>query len=1186
MPNKIYLSLFFILQLSFYSFGQATIWSEDFENYNDNYSQNGNDNKLPTGSDWSRNVTSSSYFRVESSRVITGNKSYVGRSVNAYWLSESIDISSYSNIFASVDYFENGPLENADFINIEYRLDGGAWTTFTNGHHQNNMSGTETATIAGLNGSTLQLKITVENSANNEYWMFDNIEITGSILSDCNWRLSLTDSYGDGWSGGSIEVLAGGNSLGFWTLNSGAGPYHIDIPITIGDDIELNYNGWNWPAENAYYLFDAHGNLVHASGDNGDTPNDFNYHNANCDPLIVEPTVQDCLGAISICGDTYNNTNSYEGSGNIVFEIDGSSSCLRTGERNDVWYIFTVQEDGELLFNITPNNENDDYDWAIFDLTNASCSDIATDPSIEVSCNYSQTDGETGLDASSTSSSQGSNGTPFNEGITVQTGEVYAINVSNFSSTQDGYKIDFSMASNVIIDNTPPELQSIVDSPTCGEDDITAWFTELVDTNSVNATDFIIQGPGGPYSITNVIGTSNSENEREFKLSLDAQLTAGGSYSLVFSGQVNDACGNTVIGNSLDFTVAGLSGSTNVFDGTVLCYDDAVGSITASASNGSGTYFYEWSTGSTSNTIIGLTAGDYTVTINDDVGVCQDIVTATVNASNPTEATGVWAGSKNSDWDDCENWGGGRTPTSSHSVTIPLGCPNYPIFTSNKTFTNNATPNSILCQSIRIQNGGNITFNNGMNLAISNIIFEISNGGTLNANGELTINSGASLLVTGGTITTGGDFKNNGLFTNYSGEVILNGLTTQQIKGSSPSVFHNLTIDNSHDVVLIKDIWVNGNLTLNNGNLNISDREIDFGNTGTIVNETTANRIAVFDGGGFPTTGSGTLKATRTNPTGNVAGLGLNITNSSSPLGLTTITRGHETTQGTGTYLGNNSASRYFIIEPNNRASIITDITMSYFENELLTHHLQEGFLVMFQEVQYSSGPAYLKPLSTTNNAITNTAAATTVNNNLSNIKLTLGSSAIPLPVSLIDFTINCVGEGVLLEWQTASEVNNAYFNIEKSEDGIHYEEIDEIEGHGNSNVVLSYQSIDRVVTAEKTYYRLKQTDFDGTFKYIGTKVLNCSVKEIKSSTINLHPNPVKKGNPIYVTIEALNEETEIKISIINILSKSAFEGFILTDYRGQLIINSSISRTLAKGHYIINGTYDNKSFQKKLIIN
>jgi len=76
------------------------------------------------------------------------------------------------------------------------------------------------------------------------------------------------------------------------------------------------------------------------------------------------PTNQDCLGAIAICQNTFTESNAYSGTGNYLNEIDTVSSCLKSGEKNDVWYTFTVQTSGSLCFTITPNLPSDDYDWA------------------------------------------------------------------------------------------------------------------------------------------------------------------------------------------------------------------------------------------------------------------------------------------------------------------------------------------------------------------------------------------------------------------------------------------------------------------------------------------------------------------------------------------------------------------------------------------------------------------------------------------------------------------------------------------------------------------------------------------------------------------------------------------------------------------------------------------------------
>src|SRR5688572_16951308 len=88
------------------------------------------------------------------------------------------------------------------------------------------------------------------------------------------------------------------------------------------------------------------------------------------------PNNQDCLAAIPICQNVYQTTNSYVGEGNYPNEINNNSSCLGSGELNDVWYTFTVQQSGNLNFLITPNNSSDDYDWAVYNLTNNNCSDI------------------------------------------------------------------------------------------------------------------------------------------------------------------------------------------------------------------------------------------------------------------------------------------------------------------------------------------------------------------------------------------------------------------------------------------------------------------------------------------------------------------------------------------------------------------------------------------------------------------------------------------------------------------------------------------------------------------------------------------------------------------------------------------------------------------------------------------
>lgn len=90
----------------------------------------------------------------------------------------------------------------------------------------------------------------------------------------------------------------------------------------------------------------------------------------------------------------------------------------------------------------------------------------------------------------------------------------------------------------------------------------------------------------------------------------------------------------------------------------------------------------------------------------------------------------------------------------------------------------------------------------------------------------------------------------------------------------------------------------------------------------------------------------------------------------------------------------------------------------------------------------------------------------------------------LPLPVELISFTGHAEQNYNVLEWITASEINNDYFTLEKSPDGIAFDTLATIDGAGNSNVVLNYKKTDERPYPHISYYRLKQTDFNGNYKY------------------------------------------------------------------------------------------------------
>lgn len=346
------------------------------------------------------------------------------------------------------------------------------------------------------------------------------------------------------------------------------------------------------------------------------------------------PNNQDCLAAIPICQNVYSTTNSYVGEGNYPNEINNGSSCLGSGELNDVWYTFTVQQSGNLNFLITPNNSADDYDWAVYNLTNNNCSDIFTTPGIEVSCNFSGTSGTTGPNGGSALNSQNAAGTPYNQVIPVVVGQTYVVNVSNFSSTQNGYTIDFSASTAVIFDQIPPQILSVT-NPGCGGNTLTVTFSENILCNTVQNGDFTFTGPGGPYTVLNITSAAcaaGAQYDNTFTFTISPNIAGAGTYSANLVGPVTDLCGNVCIfPASLPFNVGSFTYTTA---STAASCASSNGTATVNVT-GTGPFTYAWTPNvSTSSSATNLAAGVYTVVITDQSNGCTSTDTIHVNANN------------------------------------------------------------------------------------------------------------------------------------------------------------------------------------------------------------------------------------------------------------------------------------------------------------------------------------------------------------------------------------------------------------------------------------------------------------------------------------------------------------------------------------------------------------------------
>lgn len=169
------------------------------------------------------------------------------------------------------------------------------------------------------------------------------------------------------------------------------------------------------------------------------------------------------------------------------------------------------------------------------------------------------------------------------------------------------------------------------------------------------------------------------------------------------------------------------------------------------------------------------------------------------------------------------------------------------------------------------------------------------------------------------------------------------------------------------------------------------------------------------------------------------------------------------------------------------------------------------------------------------------------------------------LPVELQSFEGTSIKEGIRLDWKTASELNNAGFEVQRSIDGRTYETLAFVNGHGNSSQEIDYNYLDRSAPNGKIFYRLKQIDFNGDFEFSETIM----IEHGGAVSISISPNPAKD----HVWISGIEKGM---VSIYNVTGSIVF----------QSSVTSKISlENLQTGVYFIQVSNEFQSQSLKLLI-
>lgn len=377
---------------------------------------------------------------------------------------------------------------------------------------------------------------------------------------------------------------------------------------------------------------------------------------------------------------------------------------------------------------------------------------------------------------------------------------------------------------------------------------------------------------------------------------------------------------------------------------------------------------------------------------------------------------------------------------------------------------------------------------------------------------NLSVGLGGELSLGSGTVTLNGDIVNAGVINGASGTFEFTTTGNQTISGGGVTSFNNLVLNKtSGDLILNSASTVTGTLTMSNGNIvngsNILTIGTSSSSTGAISHSLgiITGKVKRFFSNGigskfFPIGSSSVLRDVAVDFTSSpgtdqylTASYNAGVPQNSGG----DLYQGLPLTSADGQLIQNYDDEGYWEIVPGSsllgddyNASInTTDYNLVLHCNNLTGVDNVTNMDRNLVRVIKSAGPGHTSWESLTHVAVAGTDANFTVS--------ALGSGfsffgagteqGNALPIELVTFYGDKKQYENILNWTTASEINNSFFTIEKSYDGLDFEFVGNQEGSSPSMQIVNYSLTDYNIRETINYYRLKQTDFDGKFVYSKT---------------------------------------------------------------------------------------------------
>jgi len=189
----------------------------------------------------------------------------------------------------------------------------------------------------------------------------------------------------------------------------------------------------------------------------------------------------------------------------------------------------------------------------------------------------------------------------------------------------------------------------------------------------------------------------------------------------------------------------------------------------------------------------------------------------------------------------------------------------------------------------------------------------------------------------------------------------------------------------------------------------------------------------------------------------------------------------------------------------------------------------------------------------------------------------------VPLPVELVSFIGEFEKGKVLLQWKTASELNNERFILERSVNGIHFVALYAVEGAGSTSIPQEYSYTDQSPFPGINYYRLKQIDFNQAFTY--SKIISVEATDQPGPPITIFPNPSDQSDIIQIMLKGIVGGTAAEVNITSASGHSIQSFKTTVDNFNQIRIDPSISSTMAVGVYLVSVKLSNQVHVAKWVV-